>query len=143
MNTDLAGERPRWAGFVQGPTPSGSSDAGLGVAVDLGSTDTRGRSGVVWSLPHGGDLDVNFVHLRPTDSIGPHVNNEVDVVITVFAGSGLMSINGTRHDLRSEVLVVVPKGTRREISPAPKASPTSASIDNANPSASASARTVR
>ena len=37
------------------------------------------------------------------------------MVIAVFAGRGQVSINGTSHDLRSEVLVVVPKGARREI----------------------------
>lgn len=116
MNTDLGGDPPCWAHLVNDdPTPWGSGDVGRVVAVDLGATDTRGRSGVVWSLPHGGDLDVNLVHLRPNDSIGAHVNNDVDVAIAVFAGRGQVSINGTSHDLRSEVLVVVPKGARREI----------------------------
>lgn len=113
---DAGGDPPCWAHLVDDqPTPSGTGDDGQVVAVDLGATDTRGRSGVVWSLPHGGDLDVNLVHLQSDDSIGAHVNNEVDVAIAVLAGRGQVSVNGTGHDLRSEVLVVVPKGARREI----------------------------
>jgi quercetin dioxygenase-like cupin family protein len=101
--------------FDDDATRTGSFDVGQAVAVDLGTADTSGRSGVVWSLPHGGDLDVNLVHLQPDDSVGAHVNDEVDVVMTVIAGRGRVSIDGTSHELRSEVLVAVPKGSRREI----------------------------
>ena len=59
------------------------------VVVDLGAIDTSGRDGVVWSLPHGGDLDVNLVHLAAGGSIGAHVNDEVDVAGSVMTGSGL------------------------------------------------------
>lgn len=64
MSADLGGDPPCWAHLVNDdPTPSGYGYVGQVVAVDLGATDTRGRSGVVWSVPHGGDLDVNLVHL--------------------------------------------------------------------------------
>jgi quercetin dioxygenase-like cupin family protein len=116
MSADMGGDPPCWAHlFDDDATRTGSFDVGQVVAVDLGTADTSGRSGVVWSLPHGGDLDVNLVHLQPDDSIGAHVNDEVDVVMTVIAGRGRVSIDGTSHELRSEVLVAVPKGSRREI----------------------------
>ena len=116
MSADMGGDPPCWAHvFDDDATRTGSVDVGQAVAVDLGTADTSGRSGVVWSLPHGGDLDVNLVHLQPGDSIGAHVNDEVDVVITVIAGRGRVSIDDTSHELRSEVLVAVPKGARREI----------------------------
>jgi hypothetical protein len=37
------------------------------LVVDLGSIETRGGSGAVWSLPHGGDLDGNLVRLDADD----------------------------------------------------------------------------
>jgi quercetin dioxygenase-like cupin family protein len=85
------------------------------IVVDLGSIETRGRSGAVWSLPHGGDLDANLVFLQPHEVIGAHVNNEVDVLISVIAGQGRLSIDGAEHELRGDVLSLVPKGTNRVI----------------------------
>jgi quercetin dioxygenase-like cupin family protein len=116
MSADMGGDPPCWAHlFDDDSTGTGSVDGGQAVAVDLGTADTSGRSGVVWSLPHGGDLDVNLVHLQPDESIGAHVNDEVDVVMTVIAGRGRVTIDDTSHELRREVLVAVPKGARREI----------------------------
>lgn len=91
--------------------------------VDLGATDTTGPAGVVWSLPHGGDLDANLVHLDPGGIIPSHVNHEVDVIISVVSGRGHLITSGsgpeggadTSHPLHSDVLAVIPKGTRREI----------------------------
>lgn len=85
------------------------------VVVDLGATDTTGPAGVVWSLPHGGDLDANLVHLDPGGAIPPHVNREVDVIISVVGGRGHLVVDGTSHLLHSDVLAVIPKGTCREI----------------------------
>ena len=85
------------------------------VVVDLGATDTSGHDGVVWSLPHGGDLDVNLVHLAADGVIGAHVNNEVDVAMSVMTGSGALVVDGVRHDLSVGVLASIPKGVQREI----------------------------
>lgn len=85
------------------------------VVVDLGATDTTGPPGVVWSLPHGGDLDANLVHLDPGGAIPPHVNHEVDVILTVVGGRGCVIVGGTSHPLHTDVLAVIPKGTHREI----------------------------
>lgn len=83
--------------------------------IDLGSTETSGRSGVVWSLPHGGDLDANFVHLEPGGVIDAHVNTEVDVVVSVVAGRGHLTLDGTAHQLSSDLFALIPKDVRREI----------------------------
>jgi quercetin dioxygenase-like cupin family protein len=85
------------------------------VVVDLGATDTSGHAGVVWSLPHGGDLDVNLVHLAAGGSIGAHVNNDVDVAMSVMTGSGALVVDGVRHDLSVGVFVSIPKGVHREV----------------------------
>lgn len=85
------------------------------VVVDLGTTDTTGPAGVVWSLPHGGDLDANLVHLDPGGAIPPHVNDDVDVIISVVGGRGHLIVDDTSHFLHGDVLAVIPKGTCREI----------------------------
>ena len=87
--------------------------------VDLDGLDRRGPDGVVWSLPHGGDLDANLVKLRPGAKIAPHDNDEVDVLIVVVAGSGVAVIDGAEHVLRAGRLLLVRKGTRRSLAAAP------------------------
>lgn len=87
----------------------------MGLVVDLGSIDTGGDGGVVWSLPHGGDLDVNLVHLDPDTAIGSHVNALVDVVISMVAGDGDLVIEDATHKLSGDVLALIPKGARRDI----------------------------
>ncbi|MCU0269125.1 MAG: hypothetical protein MUF83_10820 [Acidimicrobiales bacterium] len=85
------------------------------VVVDLGATDTRGHDGAVWSLPHGGDLDANLVHLGAGGVIGAHVNNEVDVAMSVMSGSGTLVVDGVHHDLSVDVFASIPKGVQREV----------------------------
>lgn len=119
MSSDEGGDPACWAHLFDDdesiaehppdPHPIGA------VAVDLGGVDLRGGAGAVWSLPHGGDLDANLVHLGPRDVIGAHVNRELDVVLVVVAGRGRLAIDDASHDLRSDTLVMIPKGSRREV----------------------------
>ncbi|MGD9997836.1 MAG: cupin domain-containing protein [Ilumatobacteraceae bacterium] len=114
--SDLDGDPPRWAHtFDDDLIVAGPADRVRTTVADLGCTDLTGHAGVVWSLPHGGDVDVNLVHLDPNGAIDAHVNHEVDVVISVIAGQGHLVIDGTAHPLRDLVLAFVPKGEPREI----------------------------
>lgn len=116
MSIDEGGDPPCWAHLFDGdPCPEISSGVGAAVVVDVGATDTRGRSGVVWSLPHGGDLDANLVRLDPGATIGSHVNDEVDVMISVIAGRGELVIDDKTVELHGDVLALIPKGSRREV----------------------------
>jgi mannose-6-phosphate isomerase-like protein (cupin superfamily) len=92
----------------------GSGPRGV-VVVDVGSIDHQGAHGPIWHLPHGGDLDANVVHLRPHDVIGEHVNQEVDVLIHVLEGEAQITVNGAAHPLYAGHLVLVPVGTRRQV----------------------------
>ena len=89
------------------------------VVADLGSAAPIDGQGAVWSLPHGGDLDANLVRLDPGGTIGEHVNDDVDVLMFVQSGTGLLTVDGQTHALRSDVLALIPRGTRRRITAGP------------------------
>lgn len=114
MSIDEGGDPPCWVHLFDDEQAC-AAEADRVVVVDVGATDTRGRSGVVWSLPHGGDLDANLVHLDPGGAIGAHVNDDVDVLVSVIAGRGHLVVDGTSFELHGDVLAVVPKGSRREV----------------------------
>ncbi|HRE03512.1 MAG TPA: hypothetical protein PLV68_19600 [Ilumatobacteraceae bacterium] len=77
--------------------------------------DASGPSGAVWSLPHGGDLDANLVTLHAGDSIGEHVNGEVDVLMVVIAGHGTVTVAGSTRALQPRGLAFIPKGLARAV----------------------------
>ena len=82
---------------------------------DLGVVPTSGRDGVVWSLPHGGDLDANLVRLGPGAVICEHRNDEVDVLIYVQSGSGELTLDEEMQPLAGENLALIPRASRRSI----------------------------
>ncbi len=92
-----------------------SDPAGAPVVVDLGAAEADGRDGVLWSLPHGGDLDANLVRLHPGRSIGEHVNGDVDVLMSVTAGTAELVIDGAAHPIRCGAFALVPRGSRRSV----------------------------
>jgi quercetin dioxygenase-like cupin family protein len=94
----------------------GSRRLGL-VIKDLNSVD--GSGGVVWSVPHGGDLDANLVRLGPGQRIAEHVNDDVDVLVVVRAGTGEVTIDDYAHELIESSIALVPMGRRRSITASP------------------------
>jgi quercetin dioxygenase-like cupin family protein len=72
-------------------------------------------SGVVWSLPHGGGLDANIVRLAARDTIGEHVNDQLDVLVVVWSGSGELVVDDRRVPLRPGTIAHVDRGARRSI----------------------------
>jgi quercetin dioxygenase-like cupin family protein len=114
---DLGGESACWAHFLDElDVRDGSGGVGDGLAgVDLATLDRSGSSGAVWSLPHGGDLDANAVWLQPDDTIREHVNDEVDVLVVVWSGTGELTVDGRALPLRPGVVASVERGARRGI----------------------------
>lgn len=93
---------------------SGGAEPGL--LVDLGLlVSAEGADGALWSLPHGGDLDANLVRLSAGAEIGEHRNDEVDVLLSVLAGSGTLVVDGVVHDLTAGHLALVARGGRRAV----------------------------
>ena len=93
------------------------SDTGLGscVVADLGRTPLGGSDGVVWHLPHGGDLDANLVRLGAGAAIDEHRNHEVDVLVYVQSGSGQVLVDGRSHPVAADHVVLVGRGASRSI----------------------------
>jgi quercetin dioxygenase-like cupin family protein len=89
------------------------------IIADLGSVAPTNGQGAVWSLPHGGDLDANLVRLDPGGTIDEHVNDDVDVLMFVQSGSGCLTVDTQTYALRSDVLVLIPRGARRRLTAGP------------------------
>jgi len=84
------------------------------VVADLGDVPLSGPPGVVWGLDSG-QLNANLVTLAAGEAIAEHVNSEVDVLIVVKVGSGVVVVDGVEHAVGADSLVLVPRGTSREI----------------------------
>lgn len=107
---DTGGDPACWA-HLDDPD-DGSRSA---TVVDLGPIPISGPSGVVWSLPRGGDLDANLVTLQPDGSIPDHVNDDVDVIMVVRTGKGQLFVDGRVHHLAADVVALIPRGAHRSI----------------------------
>ncbi len=95
--------------------PDGASTEDIGpLVIDLGAA-ASGSGGVIWSMPHGGDLDANLVHLDPGASIGSHVNDDVDVLIYVQSGAADLVVDEQVRRLGANHLALIPNGSRRSI----------------------------
>lgn len=100
---------------MHGRFPAGAIDPPVvPEVVDLGATETRGRTGEVWRLAVSGDVDAVLVHL---EAFGTTVvqRDQVDVVLAVIAGRGRLTIDGCPHDLHTDVLAMIPKGSRHDV----------------------------
>ncbi|MFR0637903.1 cupin domain-containing protein [Arthrobacter sp. LS16] len=73
-----------------------------------------GRNGALWKLEPGRrDLDANVIALAPGAEIGEHVGPELDVLLHVVAGSGLLHGEGTTVQLGAGDIIYLPARARR------------------------------
>jgi len=113
---DLGGEPACWAHLVdQWDVDTVDEPDADPLGVDLAGLSESGRSGAIWSLRHGGDLDANVVWLRPDDTIDEHVNDDVDVLLVVWSGEGELTSDGRSVALRPGVVVQIERGARRRV----------------------------
>lgn len=109
---DLGGDPPCWAHIFDEGDERTIDDAGV-LVVDLSVAE--GSGGAIWSLPHGGDLDANLVRLDAKAEINAHVNNDVDVMVIVQAGTAELIADGQVRLLSAEHVALIPKGVLRSI----------------------------
>jgi quercetin dioxygenase-like cupin family protein len=83
--------------------------------VDLSRFLGAEGDGVHWTLEEPGELNVNLVRLGSGRSMSQHVNDAVDVVVVVLAGSGQLVVDGVGLRLATAVVAQIPKGAARSI----------------------------
>jgi mannose-6-phosphate isomerase-like protein (cupin superfamily) len=110
--TDLGGESACWAHLVD--DLDAHQHPSRVAQVDMTRLGPAG-SGAIWSLPHDGDLDANVVRLTGGQEIGQHVNNDVDVFVIVWLGTGEVATDDRTLPLRPGLATLVPRGTSRTI----------------------------
>ncbi len=111
---ERGGDPPCWAHLVDEEYNNDESTHEAGpLVVDLAAP--LGSGGAIWSLPHGGDLDANLVRLDPGADIGNHVNNDLDVMVLVQSGTGVLTVDEQTRRLGVDHLALIPKGSSRSI----------------------------
>ncbi len=70
--------------------------------------------GAIWSL-NCDQLNTNLMRLSVGAGIPAHVNDDLDVLLVVFEGSGELQVGDAGSALEPGVAVVVPRGSRRVI----------------------------
>ena len=61
------------------------------------------------------DLNLTLLHWTEGQTIAPHVNHEVDVLLLVIAGAGEAIVDAERHTLTPGQALLIPKGAERAI----------------------------
>lgn len=78
-------------------------------------------SGSIWKLePHTRGLDCNIIAIAPGEEISRHEGPDLDVVIVVLDGSGVLDTSGESIPLENGSLVWLPKKTMRRFGAGPE-----------------------
>lgn len=59
------------------------------------------------------DLHVNLVALAPGEEIAPHVNAQLDVLLTCVEGEGTLTVGDEAIPLARGTIALIPRGARR------------------------------
>ncbi len=70
--------------------------------------------GPVWT-ESSQDLNVNLLAFADRQGVPHHVNNEVDVLIVVVAGEGVLELDDVEHPIHAGQVCLVPKGAARAL----------------------------
>ena len=70
--------------------------------------------GAIWTR-QSEDLNVNLLVFAAGEGVAGHVNAEVDVLLVGIAGTGAVTIDGTRQILSPGHAIVIAKGAKRGI----------------------------
>ena len=85
-----------------------------GTVLDLWGRLAEGGSGALAGL-ESTDLDVNLVRFAARAGVAPHVNSEVDVLLVVLAGEGVLTLDGVERPLAAGTALIIPKGAERGV----------------------------
>lgn len=90
----------------------------------LSETGAADVSGVLWKLAESGrQLDANVVHLPADTRVGTHREPDLDVLLLVLAGDGVLGTGteDTPQKLAAGMLMWLPHGSTRSITAGPGA----------------------
>jgi len=72
--------------------------------------------GALWKLAEPGrQLDANLVHLPPGQHVGTHAEPDLDVLLLVVAGDGILGTTGHTLQLAKGTIVWLPHGSSRSV----------------------------
>jgi quercetin dioxygenase-like cupin family protein len=78
--------------------------------------DLAGSPGALWKLTEPGrQLDANLVHLPPGQHVGTHAEPDLDVLLLVVAGDGILGTTGHALRLAKGTIAWLPHGSARSL----------------------------
>ena len=80
--------------------------------VDLAGSPSG--TGPLWGM-QSEELNATLLEWPPGGSVAEHVNDELEVLMLVLAGSARVSLDGSEHQLPAGSLLLVPRGCARSI----------------------------
>ena len=83
----------------------------MSVAHQLGAT---AGPGPVWTHTSE-DLNVNLLAFDAGQGVPLHVNHQLDVLIVVLSGEGVLEVDGVVRPIQAGEVCVIPRGTARSI----------------------------
>jgi len=91
------------------------------IVCETGSLDAGpGATGAIWRLqPSLRDLDANVIQLPAQARIDGHIGPDLDVVVTVLAGSGTLTTELTTVDMRVGAIIWLPRRSYRQFTAGP------------------------
>ncbi|MER7985178.1 hypothetical protein ABTY53_06180 [Streptomyces noursei] len=80
------------------------------------AADDSGRAGALWRLAEAGrQLDANLVRLPPEGRVEEHVEPDLDVLLYVVSGDGVVDTVQERRPLVEGGVLWLPRGSRRSL----------------------------
>ncbi|MBK0865388.1 MAG: hypothetical protein IJH84_20240 [Saccharopolyspora sp.] len=84
------------------------------VLADVGELAADESSGVRWKLAEAGrQLDANVVRLAPHQRVDAHAEPDLDVLLLVLGGNGVLEAADGSHPMTGGALLWLPHGSRR------------------------------
>jgi mannose-6-phosphate isomerase-like protein (cupin superfamily) len=72
------------------------------------------HNGPIWSL-NSEQLNINVLRFGSGEGIPPHINNEVDVLLMIVEGEGVLTLGDEERPICTGQATLIPRGARRAI----------------------------
>ncbi|WP_351236219.1 cupin domain-containing protein [Streptomyces sp. NPDC002133] len=103
------------------PSPSDSGRGVLARLAELSDGASQEQSGALWRLTEDArQLDANVVRLLPDTRVAEHIEPDLDVLLYVTDGGGVLHVDGEPQDVAAGSLVWLPRGIRRSLRAGPE-----------------------